>query len=210
MNHFKFGALGAVVIAATVGCAQTSTQKPAAGAPAAPAVASGTSTAPTASAAPAAATTGQAPRGKAALVAQFLEIERPSIEALARELVTGSSDPIARAASGYLQTQVPADKRPELAKAADAEFKRYFDDTYPTVRDKALQLAPSTLGPILESNFSEDQLRELLRSSFRALRRLDDAFEVEVDLGGETSRFEHPDVAEAYGLALLELIGRSR
>ena len=40
--------------------------------------------------------------------------------------------------------------------------------------------------------------------------RLDDAFEVEVELGGERMRFEHPDVAEAYGLALLELIGRSR
>ncbi|HKH08188.1 MAG TPA: pilus assembly protein CpaE, partial [Agromyces sp.] len=30
----------------------------------------------------------------------------------------------------------------------------------------------------------EDQLRELLRSTFRALRRLDDAFEVEVEIAG--------------------------
>lgn len=56
----------------------------------------------------------------------------------------------------------------------------------------------------------EDQLRELLRSTFRALRRLDDAFEVEVEIAGEQRRFEHPDVSEAYGLALLDLIGRSR
>jgi hypothetical protein len=56
----------------------------------------------------------------------------------------------------------------------------------------------------------EDQLRELLRSTFRALRRLDDAFEVEVEIAGERRRFEHPDVSEAYGLALLDLIGRSR
>jgi len=56
----------------------------------------------------------------------------------------------------------------------------------------------------------EDQLRELLRSTFRALRRLEDAFEVEVDIAGERRRFEHPDVSEAYGLALLDLIGRSR
>ena len=40
--------------------------------------------------------------------------------------------------------------------------------------------------------------------------RLDDAFEVEVEVAGSRMRFEHPDVAEAYGLALLELIGRSR
>jgi hypothetical protein len=56
----------------------------------------------------------------------------------------------------------------------------------------------------------EDQLRELLRSTFRALRRLDDAFEVEIEIAGDRRRFEHPDVSEAYGLALLELIGRSR
>jgi hypothetical protein len=56
----------------------------------------------------------------------------------------------------------------------------------------------------------EDQLRELLRATFRSLTRLDDTFAVDVDLGGESRRFEHPEVAEAYGLALLELIGRSR
>jgi hypothetical protein len=56
----------------------------------------------------------------------------------------------------------------------------------------------------------EDQLRELLRATFRSLTRLDDAFEVEVEGAGSRMRFEHPDVAEAYGLALLELIGRSR
>ena len=56
----------------------------------------------------------------------------------------------------------------------------------------------------------EDQLRELLRATVRSLTRLDDAFEVEVEVAGSRMRFEHPDVAEAYGLALLELIGRSR
>jgi hypothetical protein len=55
----------------------------------------------------------------------------------------------------------------------------------------------------------EDQLRELLRATFRGLRRLPDAYEVEIEVGGETLRFEHPDASEAYGLALLALIGRS-
>jgi hypothetical protein len=56
----------------------------------------------------------------------------------------------------------------------------------------------------------EDQLRELLRATFRTLTRLEDSFEVEVDIAGERRRFDHPDVAEAYGLALLDLIRRSR
>ena len=55
----------------------------------------------------------------------------------------------------------------------------------------------------------EDQLRELLRATFRGLRRLADAYEVEVELGGETLRFEHPDASEAYAMALLEFIQRS-
>ena len=56
----------------------------------------------------------------------------------------------------------------------------------------------------------EDQLRALLRATFRSLTRLQDSFEVEVDIAGERRRFEHPEVAEAYGMALLELIGRLR
>ncbi|MGR2752636.1 pilus assembly protein CpaE [Agromyces arachidis] len=56
----------------------------------------------------------------------------------------------------------------------------------------------------------EDQLRELLRATFRVLRRLADAFEVEIELDGQPRRFEHPDPAEAYGMALLALIERTR
>lgn len=56
----------------------------------------------------------------------------------------------------------------------------------------------------------EDQLRDLLRGTFRRLSRLSDTFLVEIELAGETFRFEHPDPAEAYGRALLELVSRSR
>lgn len=56
----------------------------------------------------------------------------------------------------------------------------------------------------------EDQLRDLLRRTFRRLVRLEDSFQVEVEIAGESLAFEHPDPAEAYGRALLELISRSR
>ncbi|WP_100362947.1 pilus assembly protein CpaE [Diaminobutyricimonas aerilata] len=56
----------------------------------------------------------------------------------------------------------------------------------------------------------EDQLREMLRTTFRALRRTDESFEVEIDLRGETRVFDHPEPAEAYGRALLALISLSR
>ena len=57
----------------------------------------------------------------------------------------------------------------------------------------------------------EDQLRVLLRSSFRALRRHGDGtHEVEVDLLGQAHVFTDPEPAEAYGRALLALIELSR
>lgn len=99
---------------------------------------------------------------KAALVKQFIDLQKPAVEGLARVLVEESSLPIARAGAGYLQTQVPAEKREAAGKAADAELKKYFDDTYPLVRDKAVQIAPTALSPVLEQNFSEDELRQLI------------------------------------------------
>jgi hypothetical protein len=57
----------------------------------------------------------------------------------------------------------------------------------------------------------EDQLRELLRSSFRALlRRGDEGYRVEVELAGETIGFDATDAADAYGAALLTLLTRNR
>jgi len=99
---------------------------------------------------------------KATLIKQFIDIQRPGIESLARGLVEQSSSPIAQAGSQYLQTQVPEAKREAAAKAADAELKKYFDDAFPIVRDKALQVAPGALTPLLEQNFSEEELKQLL------------------------------------------------
>lgn len=54
----------------------------------------------------------------------------------------------------------------------------------------------------------EDQLRELLRGTFRALRRLADTHEVEIVLAGESAVFRHPQPADAYALALLHVLRR--
>jgi uncharacterized protein len=104
---------------------------------------------------------GWAQDGKAALVKQFVDLNKPGIEAIARLLVEQSSAPIAQAGSGYLQTSVPKDKQEAAAKAADAVLKKYFDDNYPYVRDKALQLAPTALGDLMTQNFSEDELKQI-------------------------------------------------
>lgn len=54
----------------------------------------------------------------------------------------------------------------------------------------------------------EHQLREMLRSAFRSLRRLADTHQVEIEIAGETFVFEHPEPADAYALAVRELLSR--
>ena len=55
----------------------------------------------------------------------------------------------------------------------------------------------------------EDQLRKLLRATFRSLTRLEDAYRVDAVIQGEPLSFEHPEPADAYALALLALVRRS-
>lgn len=54
----------------------------------------------------------------------------------------------------------------------------------------------------------ESQLRELLRGAFRSLRRLADTHEVQIAVGAEEFTFAHPEPADAYALAVLELLRR--
>lgn len=56
----------------------------------------------------------------------------------------------------------------------------------------------------------EHQLRELLRTTFRALTRLDDgSFRVDVAVDDAVQSFTGTDAADAYGRALLDYIDRS-
>ncbi|RYX88225.1 MAG: DUF2059 domain-containing protein [Comamonadaceae bacterium] len=98
---------------------------------------------------------------KATLVKQLLDAQRPAVEGMARILVNESVGPVLQAGGEYLQTQ-PADKREALGKAAEAEVQKYAQEAFPIVRDKAIQLAPSTVGPLLEKNFNEDELKQLI------------------------------------------------
>ena len=52
----------------------------------------------------------------------------------------------------------------------------------------------------------ETQLRELLAGTFRALRRVDGEWQVELEVNGEPASVRHSDPEEAYALALLQLV----
>ncbi len=99
---------------------------------------------------------------KKELVNKLLALQQPGLEQAARSLVERPAAQMLQEAGRYMQAQVPPERREALGKAIDAEVKRYVDDSVPLVRDKAIKLAPSTLGVGLEQKFTEDELKQLV------------------------------------------------
>jgi hypothetical protein len=54
------------------------------------------------------------------------------------------------------------EKHEAAAKAIEAEVRKHIDDAYPIVRDRALKLAPSTIGNVFETKMTEDELKQLI------------------------------------------------
>lgn len=104
----------------------------------------------------------QSTPAKKELVARILKIQQPGIESMARELAKQPASELMANAVDYLQTQVAADKRDALAKGLQADADKYMNETYPIVRDRALRLAPTTVGTLLEEKFNEDELKQVV------------------------------------------------
>ena len=110
---------------------------------------------------------------KKELVQKLMVLQQPGIENLARTLVEQPAVQMMQEAGRALR-QVAPEKREALGKTIEADVKKYVEESVPLVRDRALKLAPSTIGASLEEKFNEDELRQLvawLRSSaFAAMR----------------------------------------
>jgi hypothetical protein len=105
---------------------------------------------------------GAASPAKKELVQKLLALQQPGIEAAARGMVERPAAMMLQEAGRMVQTQFPADKREALGKTIEADAKRYVEEAFPPVRERALKLAPSTLGAALEEKFSEDELKQLI------------------------------------------------
>ncbi|MGH8797176.1 MAG: DUF2059 domain-containing protein [Caldimonas sp.] len=99
---------------------------------------------------------------KKELVQKLLTLQQPGIEQVARSLVERPAAQMMQEAGVVLQRQVAADKRESAGKQVEAEVRKYVDESVPLVRDRAIKIAPTTIGPILEEKFSEDELKQLI------------------------------------------------
>ncbi|MEO8808209.1 MAG: DUF2059 domain-containing protein [Burkholderiaceae bacterium] len=99
---------------------------------------------------------------KKELVQKVLLLQQPAIENMARNLVEQPAGQMMQAAGRALQQQVPAEKRESVGKGIEADVKKYVDESYPVVRERAVKIAPTTIGSVLEEKFSEDELKQLI------------------------------------------------
>ncbi len=100
-------------------------------------------------------------QSKKELVNRLLLLLQPGVEAMAKQLAERPAiqmTPSARQAFA----NVPQDKRDAVAKSIDAELKKYTDEAVPLLRERAIKLAPSTIGTELETNFNEAELKQLI------------------------------------------------
>lgn len=99
---------------------------------------------------------------KKELVQKVLGHQQAGVEVLARQLVEAPAARLLQQAGPALQQRVAADKREAVAQEIQADVKKYIDESLPIVRDRALKLAPTTIGPLLEEKFTEDELKQIV------------------------------------------------
>jgi len=103
-----------------------------------------------------------APATKKDLVAKVLLLQQPAIEQAAQALAEQPAAQMMQQAGMALQTRVAPEKRDAVGKEIQAEVKKYLDQAVPLVRERAVKLAPSTIGVLLEEKFNEAELKQLI------------------------------------------------
>ena len=98
---------------------------------------------------------------KKELVAKLLKLQQPGIENMARQLVEQPARQMLQQAGPALQ-RLPAERREAVARDIEADVRKYFEESAPIVAKRAVNLAPSTIGVLLEERMTEDELREVI------------------------------------------------
>lgn len=99
---------------------------------------------------------------KKELVAKVLLLQQPGIEGIARMMVEQPAAVLMQRAGNVMQTRTPPDKREAIGKEIQSDLKKYVDEAVPLVRERALKLAPATIGALLDERFTEDELKQLV------------------------------------------------
>jgi hypothetical protein len=104
----------------------------------------------------------QSTPAKKELTAKIIKLQQPGIEGMGRQLAEQPAAAMMERAGQVLPTRVAPDRQEAVAKEIQADVKKYVDEAVPIVRDRAVKLAPSTVGVVLEEKFTEEELRQVI------------------------------------------------
>ncbi len=99
---------------------------------------------------------------KKELVARLIKLQRPGVEAMARAMAEEPAAQMLDQAAVVASSRIEPAKQEAVGKGIQVDVKKYLDETVPLVRDRALALAPETVGPLLDKNFTEAELSKIL------------------------------------------------
>lgn len=100
-------------------------------------------------------------QSKKELAQKAVQLQADGVAGIGSAIAAQTANQVLNAAGSALQA-VPPDKREATAKDMQAEVKKFHDELEPVLRKRAAESAPATLGALLESRFSEDELRTLI------------------------------------------------
>jgi hypothetical protein len=95
---------------------------------------------------------------KKALVDRILKAQQPAVEAMARALVERPAIEIMGGAMQMVEQRVAKDKQQAVAQAIQADAQKYAQETVPMAQQRAVAIAPTSIGTILEEKFTEAEL----------------------------------------------------
>lgn len=99
---------------------------------------------------------------KKELVAKIVKAQQPGVEAFARQIVQQNTVQVLQAAGQAVQQRVTADRRDAVWQDIQADGRKFAEESFPIVRDRAVKIAPTVFTPLLEERFTEDELKQLL------------------------------------------------
>jgi hypothetical protein len=99
---------------------------------------------------------------KKALVQKAVAAQQASLDDLARSLVEQPARQMGGMTRQVVSQAVPADKQDAVFKQVDAELKKYVDSALPLAKASANKAGKAALGEMLDKQFNEAELKELV------------------------------------------------
>ncbi|HEY0818984.1 MAG TPA: hypothetical protein VGD46_09415 [Rhizobacter sp.] len=96
------------------------------------------------------------------MVQRLLTIQQPDLEGMMGDLIARPARQIIADAEEILHTRIAPEKRQDAIKKIQEAINKYRDETSPLMRERAGKIAQTSIGPVLEEKYSEEELKQLV------------------------------------------------